>query len=329
MAFFDEARIQAISGKGGNGCLSFRREKYIPRGGPDGGDGGNGGDVIVTLDNNLNSLNHLKGKKVFAAKAGKSGAGKNMKGESGENLSIPVPNGTIIHALETGELIGEISPESVEIVIAKGGKGGLGNARFKSSTNQSPRKITNGGDSDNREILLELRLIADVGLLGLPNAGKSTLISNITNSKSKIGNYAFTTLDPELGVMENERKKITIADLPGIIEGASQGLGLGTKFLKHAYRTKFLLHLVDGTQTIEDALNSFDIIEKELADFHLDFSHQKRWICITKTDLIDQKSLSELILEFQTKYPSTAIYPISSISGDGLDILSEELFKQI
>ena len=167
MAFFDEARIQAISGKGGNGCLSFRREKYIPRGGPDGGDGGNGGDVVVTLDNNLNSLNHLKGKRVFAAKAGKSGAGKNMKGESGENLSIPVPNGTIIHALETGELIGEISPESVEIVIAKGGKGGLGNARFKSSTNQSPRKITNGGDSDNREILLELRLIADVGLLGL------------------------------------------------------------------------------------------------------------------------------------------------------------------
>ena len=252
-----------------------------------------------------------------------------MKGESGENLSIPVPNGTIIHAMETGELIGEISPESVEIVIAKGGKGGLGNARFKSSTNQSPRKITNGGDSDNREVLLELRLIADVGLLGLPNAGKSTLISNITNSKSKIGNYAFTTLDPELGVMENEMKKITIADLPGIIEGASQGLGLGTKFLKHAYRTKFLLHLVDGTQTIQDALKSFDIIEKELEDFHLDFSNQKRWICITKTDLIDQESLSELIREFQTKYPSTAIYPISSLSGDGLDILSEELFKQI
>ena len=174
-----------------------------------------------------------------------------------------------------------------------------------------------------------MRLIADVGLLGLPNAGKSTLISNITNSKSKIGNYAFTTLDQELGVMENEIKRITIADLPGIIEGASQGLGLGTKFLKHAYRTKFLLHLVDGTQTIQDALKSFDIIEKELEDFHLDFSNQKRWICITKTDLIDQESLSELIREFQTKYPSTAIYPISSISGDGLDILSEELFKQI
>ena len=329
MAFFDEARIQAISGKGGNGCSSFRREKYIPRGGPDGGDGGNGGDVVVILDTNLNSLNHIKGKRVFAAKAGQSGSGKNMKGESGENLSIPEPNGTIIYATETGEHIGEINPDSVEIVIAKGGKGGLGNARFKSSTNQSPRKTTNGELSDNREILLELRLIADVGLLGLPNAGKSTLISKITNSKSKIGNYAFTTLDPELGVMENEIKKITIADLPGIIEGASKGLGLGTKFLKHAYRTKFLLHLVDGTQTIEDALKSFDIVENELEDFHLDFSNQKRWICITKTDLIDKESLSNLIQEFQRKYSSTAIYPISSVLGNGIDILSEELFKQI
>lgn len=329
MAFFDEARIQAISGKGGNGCLSFRREKYIPRGGPDGGDGGDGGNVIVCLDQNLNSLNHLKGKKVFAAKAGSSGSGKNMRGESGNDLIIFVPNGTLIHALETGEYVGEINLETESIIIAKGGKGGLGNARFKSSTNQAPRKITNGEEADSREILLELRLIADVGLLGLPNAGKSTLISNITNSKSKIGAYAFTTLDPELGVMENAVQKITIADLPGIIEGASKGLGLGTKFLKHAYRTKFLLHLVDGTQNPAEALESFNIIEKELEDFHLDFSAQKRWICITKTDLIDDQDLSDLIIKFQTKFPKTAIYPISSITKDGLDVLTEELFKQI
>ena len=329
MAFFDEARIQAISGKGGNGCLSFRREKYIPRGGPDGGDGGDGGNVIVRLDTNLNSLNHLKGKKVFAAKAGSSGSGKNMRGESGNDLIIFVPNGTLIHALETGEYVGEINLETESIIIAKGGKGGLGNARFKSSTNQAPRKITNGEEADSREILLELRLIADVGLLGLPNAGKSTLISNITNSKSKIGAYAFTTLDPELGVMENAVQKITIADLPGIIEGASKGLGLGTKFLKHAYRTKFLLHLVDGTQNPAEALESFNIIEKELEDFHLDFSAQKRWICITKTDLIDDQDLSDLIIKFQTKFPKTAIYPISSITKDGLDVLTEELFKQI
>ena len=329
MAFFDEARIQAISGKGGNGCLSFRREKYIPRGGPDGGDGGDGGNVIVRLDTNLNSLNHLKGKKVFAAKAGSSGSGKNMRGESGNDLIIFVPNGTLIHALETGEYVGEINLETESIIIAKGGRGGLGNARFKSSTNQAPRKITNGEEADSREILLELRLIADVGLLGLPNAGKSTLISNITNSKSKIGSYAFTTLDPELGVMENAVQKITIADLPGIIEGASKGLGLGTKFLKHAYRTKFLLHLVDGTQNPAEALESFNIIEKELEDFHLDFSAQKRWICITKTDLIDDQDLSDLIIKFQTKFPKTAIYPISSITKDGLDVLTEELFKQI
>ena len=328
MAFFDEARIQAISGKGGNGCLSFRREKYIPRGGPDGGDGGDGGNVIVSLDSNLNSLNHLKGKKVFAAKSGNSGSGKNMRGESGENLVIPVPNGTLIHALETGEYVGEINLETENIIIAKGGKGGLGNARFKSSTNQSPRKTTNGEESDTREIMLELRLIADVGLLGLPNAGKSTLIGNITNSKSKIGAYAFTTLDPELGVMENARQKITIADLPGIIEGASKGLGLGTKFLRHAFRTKFLLHLVDGTQDPEEALESFNVIEKELEDFHLDFSDQQRWICITKIDLIKDDDLSNLINKFQSKFPKTAIYPISSIKGDGIDILTDELFKQ-
>ena len=328
MAFFDEARIQAISGKGGNGCLSFRREKYIPRGGPDGGDGGDGGNVIVSLDSNLNSLNHLKGKKVFAAKSGSSGSGKNMRGESADNLVIPVPNGTLIHALETGEYVGEINLETQSIIIAKGGKGGLGNARFKSSTNQSPRKTTNGEESDTREIMLELRLIADVGLLGLPNAGKSTLISNITNSKSKIGAYAFTTLDPELGVMENAIQKITIADLPGIIEGASKGLGLGTKFLRHAYRTKFLLHLVDGTQDPEEALESFNVIEKELEDFHLDFSDQQRWICITKIDLIKDNDLSNLINKFQSKFPKTAIYPISSIKGDGIDILTDELFKQ-
>ena len=200
MAFFDEARITVISGKGGNGCSSFRREKYIPKGGPDGGDGGKGGDVIAIHDRNLNSLINLKGKRIFSAKSGKAGSGKNMKGESGEDLMIPLPNGTLIYADKTGELIGEITDIDEKIIIARGGKGGLGNARFKSSTNQSPRKFTEGEESDKRDIMLELRLIADVGLLGLPNAGKSTLINNITNSKSKIGSYAFTTLEPELGL---------------------------------------------------------------------------------------------------------------------------------
>jgi len=177
--------------------------------------------------------------------------------------------------------------------------------------------------------MLELRLIADVGLLGLPNAGKSTLINNITNSKSKIGSYAFTTLEPELGVMENNEKKITIADLPGIISGASEGQGLGIKFLKHAYRTRFLLHLVDGTEDIEKALSSFDTIEKELDEFHLDFSNQKRWLCITKVDLIEEDKLSEILKAFQMKFPNLPIYPISSLKGEGLENLKEELFKQI
>jgi|TARA_Y100000996_G_scaffold9715_1_gene8019 GTP-binding protein len=329
MAFFDEARITVISGKGGNGCSSFRREKYIPKGGPDGGDGGKGGDVIAIHDKNLNSLINLKGKKIFSAQAGKAGSGKNMKGESGEDLMISLPNGTLIYADKTGELIGEITDINEKIVIARGGKGGLGNARFKSSTNQSPRKFTEGEESDKRDIMLELRLIADVGLLGLPNAGKSTLINYITNSKSKIGSYAFTTLGPELGVMENDEKKITIADLPGIISGASEGQGLGIKFLKHAYRTRFLLHLVDGTEAIDKALISFDTIEKELDEFHLDFSNQKRWLCITKTDLIEEEKLSDILKAFQVKFPDLPIYPISSLKGEGLENLKEELFKQI
>ena len=272
---------------------------------------------------------NLKGKRIFSAKSGKAGSGKNMKGESGEDLMIPLPNGTLIYADKTGELIGEITDINEKIIIARGGKGGLGNARFKSSTNQSPRKFTEGEESDKRDIMLELRLIADVGLLGLPNAGKSTLINNITNSKSKIGSYAFTTLEPELGVMENNEKKITIADLPGIISGASEGQGLGIKFLKHAYRTRFLLHLVDGTEDIEKALSSFDTIEKELDEFHLDFSNQKRWLCITKVDLIEEDKLSEILKAFQMKFPNLPIYPISSLKGEGLENLKEELFKQI
>ena len=176
---------------------------------------------------------------------------------------------------------------------------------------------------------MELRLIADVGLLGLPNAGKSTLINNITNSKSKIGSYAFTTLQPELGVMENDEKKITIADLPGIISGASEGQGLGTKFLKHAYRTRFLLHLVDGTEDIERALISFDTIERELDEFHLDFTNQKRWLCITKVDLLGDDKIAEILKAFQVKFPDLPIYPISSLEGQGLENLIEELFKQI
>jgi GTP-binding protein len=329
MAFQDEAKIIAISGKGGNGCLSFRREKYIPRGGPDGGDGGDGGDVVVVYDKNLNSLSNLRGKKVFSAQSGKGGSGKNMKGESGDDLLVPVPSGTMIYSENTGELIGEITEKNPKITVAKGGKGGLGNARFKSSTNQSPRKTIDGEEADRREILLELRLIADIGLLGLPNAGKSTLINTVTNSKSKIGSYAFTTLEPKLGVMENELRTITIADLPGIIDGAAEGQGLGIKFLKHAYRTRFLLHLIDASQDIKAAFNAYETIEQELEKFHLDFSDQQRWLCLTKVDVIESQHLSSLISFFQKKLPKTPIYPISSVEGSGIDELKSELFKQI
>ncbi len=327
MAFFDEARIIVISGKGGDGCSSFRREKYIPKGGPDGGDGGKGGDVIIKLDKNLNSLISLKGKRQFSAEKGKAGSGKNKKGESGGNEVILVPEGTLVFSEQTKELIGEISSENSEIIVAKGGKGGLGNARFKSSTNQSPKKITKGEEPEERDLFLELRLIADVGLLGLPNAGKSSLINSITNSKSKIGAYEFTTLDPSLGILENEYKKISIADLPGIIEGASQGLGLGTRFLKHAYRTKLLLHLVDSSFGLDSAKESYLIIENELKKFHLDFSNQSRWLVISKVDLVSDNKLSEIVNYFQKKYPKMPIFPISSKTMKGYEVLKENLLK--
>lgn len=327
MAFYDEARIKVISGKGGDGCVSFRREKYIPKGGPDGGDGGKGGDVYIQLDSQLNSLVTLKGKKTFAATSGKGGQGKNMKGHSGKDEIILVPEGTIIFHKETNEQIGEITLDNPKILVAKGGKGGLGNARFKSSTNQAPRKNTLGEKSDERNLYLELRLIADVGLLGLPNAGKSSLINAITNSKSKIGSYEFTTLSPSLGILKDEQRTISIADLPGLIEGASEGMGLGVKFLKHAYRTKLLIHIVDGSAGIEDAMKSYLVIENELKKFYLDFNEQERWICISKIDLMEKDLISLTIQTFQEKYPTVPIFSISSKNNEGLELLSDRLLS--
>lgn len=329
MAFYDEARIKVISGKGGDGCVSFRREKYIPRGGPDGGDGGDGGNVYIKYNSQLNSLVSLKGKKVFSAKSGKSGQGKNMKGSSGDDETILVPDGTLVFHQATDELIGEITPETPEILVAQGGKGGLGNARFKSSTNQTPRKNTSGTESEERNLYLELRLIADVGLLGLPNAGKSSLINAITNSKSKIGSYEFTTLSPSLGILKDEKKTLSIADLPGLIEGASEGLGLGLRFLKHAYRTKLLIHIVDGSAGLEDAIRSYSVIEEELKKFYLDFSQQERWICISKVDLMNPELISSVVQKFQSKYPNIPIYCISSKSNEGLEHLSDRLLSLI
>ena len=329
MAYFDEAKITVISGKGGDGCLSFRREKYIERGGPDGGDGGDGGDIILEIDLNLNSLSSFKGKRNFQAVSGKNGSGRNKKGKSGEDLVIRVPIGTQIYATQTKELIGEINESNSKIIVAKGGKGGLGNARFKSSTNQAPKKTTKGEHSDSREIFLEMRLIADIGLLGLPNAGKSTLINALTNSKSKVGNFPFTTLIPTLGVLENSEKSLTIADMPGIIEGASDGHGLGFKFLRHLHRTKFLLHLVDCSISADEALGSFSIIENELKEFHLDFSKQKRWVCLTKVDLLTDQKISNIVNQFSKRLKDIPLILISSKDGTGLEELKKELFKRL
>jgi GTP-binding protein len=327
MSFKDEAKIKVVSGKGGDGCISFRREKYIPRGGPNGGDGGDGANVFLKINENLNSLNIFKGKKVFLGSHGKQGSSNNKKGSSAEDLYIEVPNGTLVYAQRTKEFIGEVNLEKSELLVAKGGKGGAGNARFKSSINQSPRKRTKGGESDERELFLELRLIADVGLIGLPNAGKSTLINCLTNAKSKVGSYEFTTLDPELGVIQDNYNKITIADLPGILKGASEGVGLGTKFLRHIFRTKILIHVLDASNGRKTAINSLKTVENELKSHELDFSKQDRWICISKTDISDKNEVRDLVSELQNNFPQAKIFPISSKENRGLCELKKFIFK--
>ena len=270
--FIDFIKINCRSGNGGSGSSHFRREKFVPLGGPDGGDGGKGGDIILKGNSQLWTLLHLRYTKHLIAENGGNGSGSKKHGRDGKDIIINVPLGTVAKSVDDNNIILEIIKEGEEKILLKGGQGGLGNFHFKSSTNQAPKKTTKGEQSDSREIFLEMRLIADIGLLGLPNAGKSTLINALTNSKSKVGNFPFTTLIPTLGVLENSEKSLTIADMPGIIEGASDGHGLGFKFLRHLHRTKFLLHLVDCSISADEALDSFSIIENELKEFHLDFS---------------------------------------------------------
>ena len=246
MKFVDEASIRIEAGDGGNGCLSFRREKFIPRGGPDGGDGGHGGSVRLIGQPALNTLADFRHRRLFRAARGHDGSGRNRTGRSGEDLLIEVPIGTIVRDASTLELIGEVTTEGEALLVARGGKGGLGNARFKSSTNRAPRRTTPGKSGERRELLLELQVLADVGLLGLPNAGKSTLLRAVSDARPKVADYPFTTLHPQLGVVWVEpHRSFVIADIPGLIEGAASGAGLGIRFLKHLQRTRLLLHMVD------------------------------------------------------------------------------------
>lgn len=324
MKFVDEATIKVISGDGGNGCVHFRREKYIPKGGPDGGDGGDGGDVYLVGDNNINTLVDFRTVRTYHAEDGKAGKGGNCTGKSGENAYIHVPVGTLVYDTDTEELIGDIITDGQQLLVAKGGWHGLGNTRFKSSVNRAPRQHTPGTPGERREIKLELKVLADVGLLGLPNAGKSTLIRAVSAAKPKVANYPFTTLHPNLGVVRVDAlRSFVIADIPGLIEGAAEGAGLGHRFLKHLMRTRVLLHLVDvapmdDSDPVEDAkkiLHELEIYSPELCE-------KTRWLVLNKLDLINEEEQDEIcdniIKGLNWQGP---VFKISGISGDGTDTL--------
>jgi len=291
MQFVDEVTIKVKAGDGGNGCVSFRREKYIEYGGPDGGDGGDGGDVYLVADRNLNTLMDFRHERFYQAERGENGTGRNMTGARGEDKLVAVPVGTMAYDDETGELIGDLTEAGQRLMVAKGGWHGLGNLRYKSSTNRAPRQSKPGTPGDFRELRLELKLLADVGLLGMPNAGKSTLISAVSSAKPKIANYPFTTLYPNLGVINvGHSQSFVMADIPGLIEGAAEGAGLGIQFLKHLSRTSLLLHVVDVAplDENEDPVQSVRAIEQELAQYSDELGERPRWLVLNKIDLLPE-----------------------------------------
>lgn len=333
MKFVDEAKITVIAGNGGDGSASFRREKYIPFGGPDGGDGGNGGSVYLQADENISTLVDFRYIREVKAGHGDIGRGKQCFGKSGEDKIVPVPVGTIITDANTGETLGDLNKHQEKLLVAQGGKRGLGNVNFKSSTNRSPRKITKGTEGERRQLQLELKLLADVGLLGLPNAGKSTLIRAVSSSKPKVADYPFTTLYPNLGVVSLEPgKSFVVADIPGIIEGAAQGAGLGLTFLKHLMRTKLLLHVVDVVPLDNsDPSESARTIINELKNFQDGaLANKECWLVLNKMDLLPEESQEEvreqIINELNWSGP---VFCISAISSLGTRSLCFEIYKHL
>ena len=320
MKFIDEALITVHAGKGGDGCLSFRREKYIPMGGPDGGDGGDGGSVYLQAVENINTLVDYRYQRSFKARNGQPGMGRSRTGKSGEDLYLKVPTGTVVYDADTNELIGDLK-ENGEVCVARGGFHGLGNERFKSSTNRAPRQTTKGTIGDSRRLRLELRVIADVGLLGYPNAGKSTLLSVVSNAKPKIADYPFTTLVPQLGVVRiDSQQSFVMADIPGLLEGAATGHGLGIRFLKHLKRTKLLLHIIDlSSAEAEELARQAVAIVNELASFDQELAERPRWLVFNKIDAIASEEAEAKVaavlqeLNWQDKH-----YCISAVSQIGV-----------
>lgn len=321
MKFVDEAIIKVIAGDGGNGCVSFRREKYIPRGGPDGGDGGDGGSVFLVADSGLNTLVDFRHKRTHQAKRGENGSGRQMTGAKGEDVEVRVPLGTRVTDIDTEEVLGELINEGDRLIVAKGGFHGIGNTRFKSSTNRAPRQCTPGTAGERRELKLELLLLADIGLLGLPNAGKSSLITKVSSARPKVADYPFTTLYPNLGVVRvDDNRSFVIADIPGVIEGAAEGAGLGIQFLKHLSRTRLLLHLVDLAPMDEEQDLAADVIKivAELEKYSENLADRDRWLVLTKKDLVPDEDFKQrreqLLKDLHWQGP---VYEISSMTGDG------------
>ena len=332
MKFVDEAPISVFAGNGGGGCMSFRREKYIAKGGPDGGDGGDGGSVYLVGDGDLNTLVDYRYQPKYRAKNGGTGQGKNCTGEKGDDLFLRVPVGTSIFDVETDEILGDITEDRQQLLVAQGGFHGLGNTRYKSSVNRAPRQTSSGSDGEHRELKLELKVLADVGLLGLPNAGKSTFIRSVSSAKPKVADYPFTTLIPNLGVVKVEQhRSFVVADIPGLIEGASDGAGLGIRFLKHLMRCRILLHVVDMAPFDEsDPLENTQDIIRELGLFSGALLGRERWLILNKMDLLSpeeaEKRCKAIIEGLDWKGP---VFSVAAISGKGTDIVCQEIMLRL
>ena len=326
MKFLDQVKIYIKAGNGGDGSPSFRREKFIEFGGPDGGDGGKGGSVILKAEQNLNTLIDFRYQQHHKAKRGENGAGQNRTGKSGEDLILKVPLGTQVFEEDNKTLIYDFTKISEEFIAAAGGKGGLGNTRFKSSTNRAPRKFTKGTQGEEFTIWLQLKTIADIGIIGLPNAGKSSLLASVTNANPKIANYQFTTLNPNLGVASYDDKEITIADIPGLVEGAHKGTGLGIQFLKHIERCKSLLHLIDITS--EDLKKSYQQVKNELKKYSNKLTKKKELIVLNKIDLIDEKEVNYIIKDFK-KNTKSEVIAVSTFNKSSVSKIKSKLLNYV
>ncbi|EMR12635.1 GTP-binding protein Obg [Methylophaga lonarensis MPL] len=333
MKFVDEAVIKVSAGAGGNGCLSFRREKFIPFGGPDGGDGGDGGDVYLIADSQVNTLIDFRYQRNFKAQRGEHGRGRLCSGARGEDLVIKVPIGTEAWDDDTDELIGDLTKHGQKLMVAKGGWHGLGNARYKSSINRAPRQTSDGTPGEERTLRLEMKLLADVGLLGLPNAGKSTFISQVSAAQPKVADYPFTTLYPNLGVVTmKDVRSFVIADIPGLVEGAAEGAGLGIQFLRHLSRTRLLLHLVDmaPVDVEQDPVESVEIINRELERYSRELGSQPQWLVLNKMDLVPEDIRDELRQDMLSRLDwQGPVYQISGMTGEGCAQLCEAVMEYL